>query len=97
MAGRQIAAEQGELLLRCPGFAGIDDEIGVASNTGGRSTYTNVGSTRREGAEAAFKWNIAPQWRTQLAVTALKAHYLDNFNATTRTETQAWQSVQLGR
>ncbi|MDB5820893.1 MAG: iron transporter [Rhizobacter sp.] len=65
--------------------ADTDDEIGVATNTGGRSTYTNVGRTRREGAEAAFKWSITPQWRTQLALTTLKAHYLDNFNATTST------------
>ena len=65
--------------------ADTDDEIGVATNSGGRSTYTNVGRTRREGAEAALRWTITPQWRTQLALTALKARYLDDFSATTAT------------
>ncbi len=55
------------------------DEIGVASNRGGRSTFRNVGATQRRGAELAGSWRLAPQWRAQWAATWLNATYLDGF------------------
>ena len=55
------------------------DEIGVASNVGGRSTYQNVGRTRRQGAEAMLSLSLAPQWRAQMAATWLDARYRDPF------------------
>jgi iron complex outermembrane recepter protein len=55
------------------------DEIGIATNAGGRSTFTNVGRTRREGVELAATWQIAPAWRTQAALTWLVATYTDGF------------------
>jgi iron complex outermembrane recepter protein len=57
------------------------DEIGIATNAGGRSTFTNVGRTRREGAELALRWQIAPAWRARAALTWLDATYRDDFLA----------------
>jgi iron complex outermembrane recepter protein len=56
-----------------------DDEIGVATNAGGRSSFQNVGRTRRHGAEAALAWRIAPGWRALASVTLLDATYRDDF------------------
>jgi iron complex outermembrane receptor protein len=59
----------------------VDDEIGVATNAGGRQSFQNVGRTRRDGAELALAWRIAPQWRAQAALTLLDATYVDGFLA----------------
>jgi iron complex outermembrane recepter protein len=59
----------------------VDDEIGVATNAGGRQSFQNVGRTLREGAEVSFAWRFNPQWRTQWAVTLLDATYRDGFLA----------------
>lgn len=56
-----------------------DNEIGVATNAGGRSAFQNVGRTRRYGAEAAAGWRISPSLRAQANVTLLNATYRDNF------------------
>jgi iron complex outermembrane receptor protein len=61
----------------------VDDEIGVATNAGGRQSFQNVGRTRREGAEFAAAWQIAPAWRAQTAITLLDATYRDGFLACT--------------
>ncbi|WP_428425464.1 TonB-dependent receptor family protein [Methylibium sp.] len=63
--------------------ARTDDEIGVATNAGGRSTFQNVGSTTRRGAELGAGWSIDPHWRTALALTWLSATYDDNFTTCT--------------
>ncbi len=60
--------------------ADTDDEIAVFTSAGGRSTFQNVGRTRRSGAELALRWQIAPAWRTMLAWTYLDASYRDNFS-----------------
>ena len=59
--------------------AHTDDEIGVLTNAGGRSTFQNVGSTRRSGAELGGRWQLHPQWRALLALTYLDAVYDDSF------------------
>ena len=59
--------------------ADTDDEIGVLTNAGGRSTFQNVGSTRRSGAELGLRWQPLPQWRALLALTWLNAEYQDSF------------------
>ena len=56
-----------------------ENEIGVATNAGGRSSFQNVGRTRRYGAEAALAWRIAPGWRALTSITLLDATYRDNF------------------
>jgi iron complex outermembrane receptor protein len=55
------------------------DEIGVATNRGGRSTFRNVGRTERRGAELALNARLAPTLRAQLAATLLGATYSDGF------------------
>ncbi len=55
------------------------DEIGVATNSGGRSAFQNVGSTLRRGAEAAVTWRIGSGWRAQLSGSRLDATYRSNF------------------
>jgi len=59
----------------------VDDEIGVASNAGGRQSFQNVGRTERQGAELALGWRLAPTLRAQAAVTLLDATYRDGFLA----------------
>ncbi len=59
----------------------VDDEIGVATNAGGRSAFQNVGRTERSGAELSLAWRFAPAWRTQLSLTLLDATYRDGFLA----------------
>lgn len=60
--------------------ARTDDEISVATNAGGRSTFQNVGSTTRRGAELGAGWTVNRHWRTALALTWLKARYDDSFD-----------------
>ncbi len=59
----------------------VDDEIGVATNAGGRQSFRNVGRTVREGLETSLAVRLAPQWRAQAAVTLLNATYSDGFLA----------------
>jgi iron complex outermembrane recepter protein len=59
--------------------AKVDDEIGVATNAGGRSAFQNVGRTLRRGVEVAGGWQPGAGWRTRLALTWLDATYQDNF------------------
>lgn len=56
-----------------------DNEIGVATNRGGRSSFRNIGRTERYGAELGANWQIAPGWRSQAALTLLHAAYVDSF------------------
>jgi iron complex outermembrane receptor protein len=51
----------------------------VLTNAGGRSTFQNVGRTKRTGAELAGRWQPDPQWRALLALTWLDATYRDSF------------------
>jgi iron complex outermembrane receptor protein len=57
----------------------VADEIGVATNAGGRSAFQNVGATLRKGAELAARWRPVPALGFTLAATALDATYRDNF------------------
>jgi iron complex outermembrane recepter protein len=59
----------------------VEDEIGVATNAGGRQSFRNVGRTERRGLEFAGEWRFAPQWRTAATVTLLDATYRDGFLA----------------
>jgi iron complex outermembrane receptor protein len=79
--------------------ARTDDEFSVLGNAGGRSTYQNVGRTRRSGAELAARWQIAPAWRALLAWTYLDATYRDSFQtciATPCTRPQDRATVPAG-
>jgi iron complex outermembrane recepter protein len=80
--GAKWRAMEGALALDAALFrVTVDDEIGVATNAGGRQSFQNVGRTLREGAEVSLAWRIASQWRTQWALTLLDATYRDGFLA----------------
>ncbi|MDP4299608.1 TonB-dependent receptor family protein [Leptothrix discophora] len=51
------------------------NEIGVNTNSGGRSTFKNVGDTLRQGFELSQRWRHSPNLRGQLALTVLNASY----------------------
>ncbi len=68
------------LLLDAAVFnARTSDEIGVATNAGGRSSFQNVGRTTRRGAELGLAWEPTREWRTALALTVLSAQYDQDF------------------
>ena len=78
--------------------ASTADEIGVASNAGGRSTFRNVGRTRRQGAEVELKWQLSAAWRAEGAWTVLDARHLDAFVACRGVPcVQAGELVPAGR
>ena len=56
-----------------------DDELAVARNVGGRSSYRNVGRARREGFEFGATLPVGDAWRLQLAYTWLDAAFRDTF------------------
>ncbi|MFG6110875.1 TonB-dependent receptor family protein [Stenotrophomonas rhizophila] len=59
--------------------ADTDDELAVASNSGGRSTYRNIGRTRREGAEARYAQPLGTQADLSLAYTWIEATVRDPY------------------
>lgn len=56
-----------------------DDELAVARNAAGRSSFRNVGRARRQGFELAAQLGLAPRWRLDLALTRLDARFRDSF------------------
>lgn len=55
------------------------DELAVARNVGGRSSFRNAGRSRREGLELAATLPLAASWALQLAYTRLDARFRDGF------------------
>ena len=55
------------------------NEIAVLGNSGGRSTFQNVGSTQRDGVEAALSGRWRGGWSAYAAATYLDARYRDGF------------------
>lgn len=55
------------------------DEVAVASNVGGRSTYRNVGASRRAGFELSMDVPISPRWTLQGTYTGLDARFRTAF------------------
>lgn len=64
---------------------GTRDEIAVLTNSGGRSSYQNVGRTRRSGAELSGDWRPAAGWRLAGTLSTLTARYRDSFVTCTGT------------
>jgi iron complex outermembrane receptor protein len=56
-----------------------NNEIGVASSFGGRTSYQNVGHTHRKGLEASTQWRLAPTWSAYASATWTEANYADGF------------------
>ena len=60
---------------------GTDNEIVVASSSGGRTIYTNAGKTRRSGLELAYSGQLARDWRAHVAASTLNATFADTFKS----------------
>ena len=59
--------------------ARTDDEIVVLSNTGGRSSFQNAGSTQRDGVEAVLSGQWSKSWSGLLSASWLDARYTSSF------------------
>ncbi len=59
--------------------ADTDNELAVARNVGGRSSFRNIGRARRQGLEAAWTQALAAQWDLRLAYTWLDASFRDDY------------------
>src|SRR5690606_26731218 len=55
--------------------ADTDDEIAVATNVAGRSSYRNAGRARRQGVELSWLQPLGEAWDLQLAATRLEAEF----------------------
>jgi iron complex outermembrane receptor protein len=65
--------------------ADTEDEIATRTNVGGRSSFANVGRTRRQGVEVSGQWKVVPTLRSAVAFTWLDAKYRDGFLTCTGT------------
>jgi iron complex outermembrane receptor protein len=59
----------------------VEDEIVVATNSGGRTTFKNASQTRREGVELGWQALLGNGFETALAYTYLKARFTEPFTA----------------
>jgi iron complex outermembrane receptor protein len=58
---------------------GTDDEIVVASSSGGRTVFRNAARTQRRGIELAWAGRFGASWSLQTAATLLRAEFVDPF------------------
>lgn len=61
--------------------ADTDDEIALATSSGGRATFRNIGSARRQGVEAGLRLPLGERARLALAYTGLDARFTQAFLA----------------
>ncbi|WAC72145.1 TonB-dependent receptor [Roseateles sp. SL47] len=74
------------------------NEIAVLTNSGGRSSYQNVGRTKRSGLELSGQWQLNAQWRATGTLSTLAARYRDGFLTCTGTPCAAANTpVAAGR
>ncbi|MEZ0471318.1 TonB-dependent receptor family protein [Luteimonas salinilitoris] len=59
--------------------ADTDDELAVARNVAGRSSFRNAGRARRQGFETAFATPLGQAWDLRLAYTQLDATFRDAY------------------
>ncbi len=71
--GSKWRAQSGARLELALFRADSDDELAVATNSGGRCSYRNIGATRRQGAELSWQQPIGADQELQLAYTWLQA------------------------
>lgn len=77
--GVKARLAEGHRLDAAAFLIGTDDEIVVASSSGGRSIYTNAGKTRRTGLEVAYTGQLTPSLSTHWALSTLNARFVDAF------------------
>jgi len=61
----------------------VEDEIVVASNAGGRTTFKNASRTRREGLELGWQGRLGYGFETAVAYTLLNARFTSSFSSVT--------------
>jgi iron complex outermembrane receptor protein len=77
-----LRAKRGEQRFEVVAFdSRTRDELVVASNTGGRSTYDNAASSGRRGWELSASGPLSPHWHYALAYSRLDARYLAAFSS----------------
>jgi len=59
--------------------ADTKNELTIATNSGGRTTYQNIPKAQRRGAEAGLNAQVADDWRLQFALTWLDATFRSPF------------------
>ncbi|HEY4093682.1 MAG TPA: TonB-dependent receptor [Luteibacter sp.] len=59
--------------------ADSDDELAVATNVGGRTTYQNIARSRRQGIEASFDGTLANELHLLVSYTHLQASFRTPF------------------
>ena len=57
------------------------DELAVRTSENGRSTYRNIGSTRRQGVELSLTGQLAGDWQVSAGITRLQARFRSAFLA----------------
>ncbi len=77
--GAKWRAQSGARLELVLFRADTDDELAVATNSGGRSSYRNIGATRRQGVELGWQQPIGESQHLQLAWTWLQASVRDGY------------------
>ena len=56
-----------------------DDELAVATSVGGRTTYQNIGGSRRRGAEFSAAWQFGKHWSLDAAYSHVDARFTTAF------------------
>ena len=77
--GLKWRSQQGARIEAALFRADTDDELAVARNVGGRSSFRNVGGARREGVEVQADLPLHDAWQLQFAYTWLDAAFRDSF------------------
>ncbi|PPU73623.1 TonB-dependent receptor [Xanthomonas cucurbitae] len=77
--GSKWRAQSGAALQVALFRADTDDELAVASNTNGRSTFRTIGATRRQGAELSWQQPVGATQQVQLAYTLVDASVRDGY------------------
>lgn len=80
----ELGLKAGNARMRAT-FAGFyirtEDELGVQSNTGGRSVYQNIPATQRRGTEVEFQSDWGHGFSSELAYTYIQALTLQSYSA----------------
>ena len=93
--GSKWRAQSGARLELALFRADSEDELAVATNSGGRSSYRNIGATRRQGIELSWQQPIAADQQLQLAYTWLQASVRDAYLTCTGLPSPCTQPTNL--
>jgi iron complex outermembrane receptor protein len=79
-AGTKVRMAESNRLTAAVFRIDVSDEIVVASNTGGRTTFKNAPHTRRDGFELGWQGTLGNTLEASVAYTYLKARFTDSFS-----------------